>query len=1152
MKFTRLRLLGFKSFIDPSDLIIEPGLTGIVGPNGCGKSNLLEAIRWVMGDSRPTSMRGTGMEDVIFGGSATRPMRNNAEVMLFIDNSGRGAPPPYTELDAIEISRRIERDEGSIYRINGRDVRQRDVQLFFADASTGAASPSLVRQGQIAVLINQKPLARRAILEEAAGISGLHQRRHEAELRLRAAEGNLARLDDVIQEVEGQLQGLKRQARQASRYRNLSGHIRRAEALVFLLRWQAAEAQAEVARGELAVADAAVAERASASAEASTAQASAAAALPPLRETEAARGAALQRLTVERNTLDAEETRAREAAQRLRQRIGQSEQDLARERGFEQEATATLATLGEEAGALEEQTSRGESEIADAEEHAQKLSAELGEHERDLERLTSDFAELNASRASLERTRDDAQAQAARFGRALEELRPRLAGAEAEVAGSPGVSQAEEKTAMARASAEETRRAAEAARMRLAAARAAETAARQPFEDAEQDVQRLAAEAGALTDLLRPAGADLWPPLIDSVRVKPGYEAALAAALGDGLDAPLDEAAPYHWSDLGALPAAPALPDGATPLGAFVDGPPALGRRLAFTGVVSLEVGKASHKTLEPGQRLVTERGDLWRWDGYFASADAPSQATIRLEQRNRLAAVEKTLAVAKTKRADAATIFEAARSEAAGAAEAVLAAENMQRARNDALLAAREGAAEVARAAAERMSRLAALEAEAKRIKDAKETAEHAQHAAMGAIAELADVQALGRTLTELRTATAEIRGRTAEARSAVEGLRRAAAERGRRLAAIAEERARWTQRLDAARTQIAALHARIAEMVGELKTLEAVPAQIAQRRSFLLDAIATAEAALRDAADARAEAETALAAADRAAKAADGALAEARETRARAGARAESAQARLAELTHRIRDEVDASPGELEERAGVKPDAELPPIEQAEDRVEKLKREREQLGGVNLRAEEEAAEHEQRLQTLTADRADLDGAIQRLRRGIQSLNREGRERLLESFEKVNANFERLFKELFQGGEARLTFTESDDPLEAGLEILAKPPGKKLTTLSLLSGGEQALTAIALIFAVFLVNPAPICVLDEVDAPLDDANVERFCNLLDEMTRVSDTRFLIITHHALTMSRMNRLFGVTMSERGVSQLVSVSLAEAERVAAAE
>ena len=360
--------------------------------------------------------------------------------------------------------------------------------------------------------------------------------------------------------------------------------------------------------------------------------------------------------------------------------------------------------------------------------------------------------------------------------------------------------------------------------------------------------------------------------------------------------------------------------------------------------------------------------------------------------------------------------------------------------------------------------------------------------------------------------------------------------------------QRGRSRDRLHGA--DIAELTRRHEELGAELAHAEAVPAEIESKRVSLLDTIAKAEIARKEAGDARAEAESRLAEADKQAKAADAALSAAREERARAQAMSEAAAGRIEELRVRIRDEIDAAPEELRERAEIEDGQELPPLDQAEKRVERLKQEREQLGGVNLRAEEEAAEQEARLGTLTADRDDLTGAIERLRRGIQSLNKEGRERLLASFEKVNANFQELFTKLFEGGEARLTFTESEDPLEAGLEIFARPPGKRLQSLALLSGGEQALTAMALIFAVFMVNPAPVCVLDEVDAPLDDANVERFCKMVEHMAEIAGTRFLVITHHALTMSRMDRLFGVTMAERGVSQLVSVTLAEAEKVAA--
>jgi chromosome segregation protein len=727
-------------------------------------------------------------------------------------------------------------------------------------------------------------------------------------------------------------------------------------------------------------------------------------------------------------------------------------------------------------------------------------------------------------------------------------LRPR---AEAEAsADAPDIAETEERIETAREAAASTRSRLASAEERLRETAEDEARARAPLDQAEQETRRLTAEAKALANLLRPRESDLWPPLIDSLKVQPGYEAALAAALGDELNAPLDEAAPHHWRDLGELESPPALPTG-TALAAFVDAPIALSRRLALTGVVSVEDGKRFQKDLLPGQRLVSQRGDVWRWDGYSASADAPSQAAARLEQRNLLESLEEQVNLAKRLRDQAHAEYAGAQAEHSAALEALRAASRELRQREDELLAAQGDSALAARAVAERTTKLASLEAEIKSLEQAGENARRAVQTATEAFRALPDPRTLSDRLEHARSEAIEARSHAGEARSALDSLRSEVSMRNQRLSAVKEDGARWAQRRDAAARQIAALDERLAAMMQELAAVEAKPAEIGQRRIGLLDAISTAEEARKIAADARAEAENRLVEGDRAAKAADHALSEAREERAAAEARSESATQRLEELRRRVRDELAADPDELEERAELKDGAELPPLEHAEKRVEKLKAEREQLGGVNLRAEAEAAEQEQRLELLTADRADLEGAIERLRRGIQTLNREGRERLLDSFGKVNANFERLFKELFQGGEARLTFTESEDPLEAGLEILARPPGKKLTTLSLLSGGEQALTAIALIFAVFLVNPAPICVLDEVDAPLDDANVDRFCRLLEEMTRMAETRYLIITHHALTMSRMDRLFGVTMTERGVSQLVSVSLAEAERVVAA-
>ncbi len=732
----------------------------------------------------------------------------------------------------------------------------------------------------------------------------------------------------------------------------------------------------------------------------------------------------------------------------------------------------------------------------------------------------------------------------------LDDAKARLARAMEHAHAAPEMAKVDSVTETARAASEGARDQAAHARVHRETAEAAEQAAREPLEEAEREVHRLAAEVRALGDLLHPEGEGLFPPLIDAVTVQSGYEAALAASLGDDLQAPLDEASPHHWRDLGQFDASHPLPQGVKPLSDFVKAPKALARRLAMTGVVFPDQGAILQKQLKPGQSLVTARGDLWRWDGYAASADAPSPAAVRLSQRNRLGELERESVAAKEIRAQKFAAWSAAKEAAQAAREAARNAEDAERKTEQSLIAAQDESTRAARAAAERASQLANLEAEIRRLEQTVAAAEDSRDAALKALDELGDGTALAREVADARSTAADARSVSGEARAALETLKREGELRRQRLASIAEEASRWDARRAAAANQIAELSRRHDELTAELAKAERVPEEMADRRNSLLSAISQAETARHQASDARVAAEAVLADADRHAKTADQALSAVREERARAQALSESAATRIEELRGRIHDELECLPEELAERAEIKDGEELPPLEQAEKKVERLKQEREQLGGVNLRAEEEADEQETRLKTLTADRDDLVGAIERLRRGIQSLNREGRERLLASFEKVNKNFQDLFTKLFEGGEARLTFTESEDPLEAGLEIFARPPGKRLQSLALLSGGEQALTAMALIFAVFLVNPAPVCVLDEVDAPLDDANVERFCNMLDEMTRLSGTRFLVITHHALTMSRMDRLFGVTMAERGISQLVSVSLAEAEKVAA--
>ncbi len=1152
MKFSRLRLVGFKSFVEPTELPIEHGLTGIVGPNGCGKSNLLEALRWVMGENSAKSMRGGAMDDVIFAGTNSRPSRNTAEVSLVIDNTARAVPAAYNDDEAVEITRRIEREMGSIYKINGRDVRARDVQLFFADISSGAHSPALVRQGQIGALINAKPISRRAILEEAAGISGLHARRHEAELKLNAAQTNLARVSDIIQEIEQQVANLKRQARQAARYRNLSGHIQRAEALALYVRWQTASTAAAAAEEELARVRAQVEQLTLEAARASNAVLEADEKLPTLRQTAAERNAALQRLTAERMTLDGEEARAKAAAERLTARLAQIGDDHARESARVDDARAMLAKLEEERGGLEALTAGEAAATAEAAEALGAADEAMRECELQADKATAEFAEARAARGDLERRIDDGRRAAARLRSELDNIAAEIERLAREAATAPLVEEAELRVAAAITAAETSKSTHAHAEDALRAARDAENAKKLSVETAVRDLDRLKAESRALTEMLATGVGEGWTPVIDLVHVTPGYEAALGAALGDDLNVPVDAQAPIYWRELANGTVLPALPEGAQELAMLVQAPAALSRRLAQIGVVERAAGAELQARLAPGQCLVTREGDMWRWDGFTATAEAPTAAAVRLRQRNRLADLDGTIAAAEEHTGELKTIHQ----EAVEAREAAEVAErtvrNAWRQAESEATAARTALADAEKRHAQTAARTQSLnerrEALAQDEREAQERATGLTQA-FDALPELADFE--GRLATAREELTAA-RASFATAKARHEGVEREVRARHQRLQAIATDREAWDTRIATASAQIEALVLRQAEAQSELAALEHIPAEIAEKRAKLFDLLSEAEAARKEATDALALAETGLKSAQSASRMADHAVAHAREERARCEAVLASQRERLQEAITKARDTLDCVPEELAAKAEHEPGDALPALDAAEARCEKLKREREQLGGVNLRAEEEAEECETRLTSLQSEKNDLEEAIARLRQGIGSLNKEGRERLLEAFERVNANFQQLFTSLFSGGEARLTLTESDDPLEAGLEILARPPGKKLQTMSLLSGGEQALTAMAMIFAVFLCNPAPICVLDEVDAPLDDANVERFCNLLDEMTRMTETRFLVITHHALTMSRMDRLVGVTMQERGVSQLVAVDLAGAERVLSAQ
>jgi chromosome segregation protein len=1352
LQITRLRLAGFKSFVHPTELAIEPGLTGIVGPNGCGKSNLIDALRWVMGETSARGLRGGEMDDVIFAGTGARPAFDLAEVSLRLQEP-EAVLPGLGQVDEFDLSRRIGRGVGSVFRVNGKELRARDVQLLFADAASGAASAAFVSQGRIAALVEGRPVDRRRLLEEAAGIGGLQARRHEAELKLQGAEANLVRLQDLLLTLQEQEQGLAKQARQAERYRKLSAAYREVEAALLVGRWR-------LARTELAGAEAALEDgRATASSEAEQLVAArrqyeqAGRDLTALRAREAELRTEQARQRERLGVVDDQAARLDATRTRLAERDRQIEGDLAhgqaaledaREtwerlaaerrsladaiaghgRDLEQAATAAdaadlavraadaelrqaLALVAEAEAALQQLTARRSEAVRDqqavhnAERAVEERQAALGEpgpgggELGDIEALESQLgtaasreaaatAALEAADQRQEAARATAQAANERLrdlrerrrieetrAQRLEDQRARLAELDQrrarlalrlEEMGARAESGAGRRAALdlpgresQLAAAEQSLRSAtaelEAADAGLAAANAARDAAEAALQARRTALDRIEAEASALAEL---AGADAdRAGVIEAIRVDDGYTPALAAALGDDLTASLDPAAASHWRDgLGQPGTGPALPAGCRPLAEVVEAPPALARRLTQIGVVDPSAGDALQSSLAQGQRLVSRDGALWRWDGLIRRHEAKDPAAAKLRQaarRRQLAALlagerasmeaaeqaacaaaadvdaavgrvqaaAEAEAVARAaalreretvlqRRAETAAltaeletlahersafegecaelevlragvlgqirdlVADAGQSPSSGALEAELnaaaaaqvkaadqerQAQSAQSEAKSALVAARaelgaarerlerQRIASQSRAAAERERELerARLQSELVRLQRERE-AQAAALTALAAALDHAQAQLEGGRGRLARAEQADVAARQLHAEAGMQQTRlrdRLAASQGRS-ATLEQELALWSERARVAQARLEELAVRRRELAEELGTLEALPAALGQQRAEIAAGLAKTEVRSSELAAEIGAAEAVLNEAQAALERAEVARVEAREFAARLEARLEVAavEAAAAEAAVRARlgDLPDAGTGALPAAAEL---AEL------EAELARLAAARERLGPVNLRAIDEAQELALRIETLETEQAELTGAIERLRRAISTLNREGRERLRAAFTNVGSHFEALFARLFGGGRARLELTDLEDPLAAGVELAASPPGKRLQSISLLSGGEKALTALALIFAVFLTRPAPLCVLDEVDAPLDDANVDRLMALLEELAEGTRTRFMVITHHPLTMARMHRLYGVTMAERGISQLVSVDLTSA-------
>ena len=1131
MIFRNLTMAGFKSFAEKADMDIEDGLTGIVGPNGCGKSNIVEALRWIMGESSARQLRGGELDDIIFAGTDNRPARNFAEISLQLDNQDKKAPAEFNNFDDLEITRRAERGKGTQFQINGKPARAKDVQLLFADSATGARSAGIVSQGRIGAIVGAKPEDRRSLIEEAANIKGLHQRKHEAELRLRNTEANLERLEDLIGQLAEQKSQLAKQARQAARYRSVADRIRKAEARLFHARWCAAQAASQQADAERKVSAELVETAAAGTARLSAEQASLTADVPPLRKAESEQAALVQTLRIRVDDCAREKEQVSQALERLTGLLGQIELDEAREATLRQDAQQALNELQSELdrsqNSLQESIPKLEAARAqlvhaqassrDADEQAAKSQAQLAAAQQNKSQLSLRLNELDrrisAAQSSLE------QLNLNELKEQVELSAKKLSATEAEL----------------------TRKEAKhvSFEAQLAAARGKKEKAEEDKRDIDTQLTRVVAESDALRYLLAEPVNPSGTPVADQIIVSEGMEVALATCLGADLSLPYDSGDTGYWRQDMTVPTVKP-PAYGTPFSRFITQSDVL--KQALSGVSLIENIKDiehTQKKLTPGQALVSKEGILWRWDGLVRKGPTSNEAE-RIRQRQRLDALEaetleikafaeqkiQKLTTANTKLTNIQSDMQTSQKE-------------LQTARNE-----QDKARQVAD---ETQLALSSATVRSDDLRQALELATADRHNVLSS-------EEFKTDLGSLKTQAVQHADSASAARQVLNKAVQQEAELALQLKTAEQQKQSTDRQLADWQSRLAQTYHRLAEMkerreaaLIEKAKLENQPEAIKNKQRELMDKLETAETERLTRNDHLHEAENALRQADLALREAEKELSHTRETLIRTEALCERHKAERESLIQRIRDKLDCTPEQLAELAQLTPSEQLSEsLEKLELTVNRLLNERDQIGPVNLRAEVEMEEIDKRITTLREECDDLIEAIAKLRSAISALNREGRSRLMESFSSVNKHFTQLFTTLFGGGHAELQLINSDDPLQAGIEILASPPGKKMQALSLLSGGEQALTALAIIFAVFLTNPAPICVLDEVDAPLDDTNVSRFCDLLKDIAERTKTRFLVVTHHRMTMAKMDRLFGVTMEQKGVSRLVSVDLQTAE------
>jgi chromosome segregation protein len=1150
IQFNKLRLSGFKSFVDKTELEIGPGLNGIVGPNGCGKSNLVEALRWVMGESSAKRMRGDGMEDVIFAGTNNRSSRYFAEVSLLLDNSKRAAPAAYNSSDEIEVIRRIEIDKGSDYKINGKNARARDVQMLFADTVTGANSPSLVSQGHVTRMISAKPQDRRLILEESAGIAGLYARRHEAELRLRAADTNLIRLEDILGSMESRLSSLKRQSRLAIKYKNLSASIRELEIQIAYLEWLSLKDKQTALKTEFAQSESLVAENMAIVTQLTKAQNGQIGDLPPLRKKEAEAAASLQKQKIDFQNLEDEIERYLNDLQETKTQLHQLSIDHQHEAQTLEDTASQLEKVEGEYKEILSEQERDEVLSSQKSKLKETTNKELLVVEERYSALKENAAANMARKESLEK-------QIQRHESRISSLKERLSRAQDERKNctledniNDNIAAIEKQCAEKENELIELKIQQEENALSIDQADQKREKVRNSLNTAENNYAKICAELSALEEFLDKDDGDSFSSVLDQITTDAGFEKALSRALGDSLMAALDKDAPAYWAGSnGKESELPALPKGVSSMLSHVKAPKELDLALASIGYVdTTEQGASLANKLKSGQSLVSADGAYWRWDGFIIQEVATDRHSVYLEQKNKKASLEinKQQSSAELNKVrdefeETCFLYDSARIIYDEVTSTIKSYDGTLSGLRPKLQKLKDKTQRVKADQERYAEQITSLEEDINATQDVLENDQNALKALIEVQEDGDNNDALIAQVKEKLDAAKE------DYQHAVRDLdlfTQGCNTRRARIQAIADERLSLKNRNIRAGTRLKELSERQNTSSQKLQALNDNPIIKDNIRADMLDKISVLEKQRNRAAELLAACEENVAETNSALKDAENILGSARERRAQAQAFLTSLNEQLSEVEKAVQEKFDIRPNDLIKHieAGDLINYGVSDLSKLKEQKDSCVRERDLIGPVNLRAEIEVKDLEEELTTLLHDRQDLSQAIDELRGGINKINKEARERLLSAFKLVNAHFQDLFKRLFSGGEAYLELVDSADPLGAGLEIFAKPPGKSLQSLSLLSGGEQTLASIALIFAMFLTNPSPICVLDEIDAPLDDANVDRVCDLLDEIAERGETRFLVITHHRLSMARMDRLYGVTMSEKGVSQLLSIDL----------